>query len=130
MPDDRDAPDELTPEVSNDAVQPAPDTNEPDQEARDRADELRKIVLHKSVRRARARRSESANIWSFMGMFGLVGWTVAIPTLLGLALGVFLDGRIDSSVSFTITFLVVGVAIGISMAWYWIRRESEGERRP
>jgi ATP synthase protein I len=65
-----------------------------------------------------------------MGMFGLVGWTVAVPTLLGLAFGAFLDGRIDSSVSFTITFLVVGAAIGASMAWYWIRRESEGNDEP
>ena len=130
MSDDRDVPDGLPPGASNDAVRPVPDANEPDQEDRDRADELRRIVLHKSVRRARARRRGSANIWSFMGMFGLVGWTVAIPTLLGLALGVYLDGRIDSSVSFTITFLIVGVAIGISMAWYWVRRESEGERQP
>jgi len=130
MSDDRHVPDGLTPEASNDVDRSAPDTNEPDQTASDRADELRKIVLHKSVRRARARRRGSANIWTFMGMFGLVGWTVAVPTLLGLALGRFLDGRTDSSISFTITFLVVGVAIGISMAWYWVRRESEGEHRP
>ena len=130
MSDDRDVPDKPTPTASNDVVRSASDTNEADQAASDRADELRKIILHKSLRRARARRRGSANIWSFMGMFGLVGWTVAVPTLLGLALGRFLDGRIESSVSFTITFLIVGVAIGISMAWYWVRRESEGERRP
>ena len=98
--------------------------------ARERADELRRIVLHKSVRRARARRHGHDNVWSWMGMFGLVGWTVAVPTLLGLAFGAFLDGRIDSSVSFTITFLVVGAAVGASMAWYWIKRESEGGDEP
>jgi len=130
MTDDRSVPDGSAPDASNEAARPAPDTSEPDQEASARADELRRIVLHKSVRRARARQRGSTNIWSYMGMFGLVGWTVAVPTLLGLALGIFLDGRIDSSVSFTITFLVVGVATGISMAWYWVRRESEGERRP
>jgi ATP synthase protein I len=94
---------------------------------RTRADELRGIALHKSQRRERARRRGTDNIWSWMGMFGLVGWTVAVPTLLGLALGVFLDNRIDSSVSFTITFLVVGVATGAAMAWYWVRRESQGD---
>ena len=106
------------------------ETPETGRMARARADELRRIVLHKSVRRARARRRGRDNIWSWMGMFGLVGWTVAIPTLLGVALGVFLDGRIDSSVSFTITFLVVGAALGVWMAWYWIRRESEGGDEP
>lgn len=107
----------------------APDEVEPGPTAGDRADELRKIILHKSVRRARARRRGPTNVTSYMSMFGLVGWTVATPTLLGLAFGRYLDGRVDSSVSFTITFLVVGVAVGVSMAWYWIRRESEGEHR-
>ena len=130
MSDDRDAPDRTAPTANDDVAGSAPEASELDRTASERADELRKIVLHKSVRRARARRRGSTNIWSFMGMFGLVGWTVAVPTLLGLALGRFLDGRIDSSVSYTITFLIVGVAIGISMAWYWVRRESEGERRP
>ena len=94
---------------------------------RTRAEALRGIALHKSQRRERARRRGTDNIWSWMGMFGLVGWTVAVPTLLGLALGVFVDNRVESSVSFTITFLVVGVAIGAATAWYWIRQESQGD---
>lgn len=93
-------------------------------------DELRRIVLHKSLRRERARARGTDNVWSWMGMFGLVGWTVAVPTLLGLALGLFVDRRVDSSVSFAITGLVVGVATGATMAWYWIRRESGGGDRP
>lgn len=97
---------------------------------RTRAESLRGIALHKSQRRERARRRGTDNVWSWMGMFGLVGWTVAVPTLLGLALGVFLDNRIDSSVSFTITFLVVGVATGAAMAWYWIRQESQEDEGP
>jgi ATP synthase protein I len=111
----------------------ADDVDEPDEydeAARERADELRRIVLRKSIRRARARRRGSGTIWSWMGMFGLVGWTVAVPTLLGIALGVFLDDRTDNSISFTITFLVVGAAVGVTMAWYWVRRESEGDDGP
>lgn len=101
--------------------------NEADE--RRRAEELRRVVLHKSLRRERARHRRDESIWTWLGTFGLVGWTVAVPTLLGLALGRFLDDRIDASVSFTITFLVVGVAVGVSMAWYWVRRESEGGDR-
>ena len=97
---------------------------------RTRAEALRGIALHKSQRRDRARRRGTDNVWSWMGMFGLVGWTVAVPTLLGLALGVFVDNRVESSVSFTITFLVVGVAIGAATAWYWIRQESQGDDGP
>lgn len=97
---------------------------------RTRAEALRGIALHKSQRRERARRRGTDNIWSWMGMFGLVGWTVAVPTLLGLALGLFVDNRVESSVSFTITFLVAGVAVGAAMAWYWIRQESQGDDGP
>jgi len=105
---------------------PAPDTASEEELARERADRFRRIVDRKSVRRARARRRSPGTIWSWMGTFGLVGWTVAVPTLLGVAFGVFLDGRTDGSVSFTITFLVVGAAVGVTMAWYWVRKESEG----
>ena len=95
-----------------------------------RGEALRGIALRKSQRRERARRRGTDNVWSWMGMFGLVGWTVAVPTLLGLALGVVVDNRVESSVSLTITFLVVGVAIGAATAWYWIRQESQGDDGP
>lgn len=101
----------------------------PEQNGSDQArrDELRRTVLRKSLRRERARRRGSQNIWTWMGTFGLVGWTVVVPTLLGLAFGLYLDDRIDTSISFAITFLVVGAAAGTSMAWYWVRQESRGD---
>ncbi len=94
---------------------------------REQAEELRRTVLRKSIRRERARSRRDDSIWSWLGTFGLVGWTVVIPTLLGLAFGLFLDNRIDSSVSFAITFLIAGAAVGVSMAWYWVRQESRGD---
>lgn len=119
MTDDHRAPDESPTEQL-----PAGSAADAD---RRRADELRRVVLHKSLRRERARRRGDESIWAWLGTFGLVGWTVALPTLLGLAFGRFLDGRVDTTSSFTITFLVVGAAVGVSMAWYWVRRESEGD---
>jgi ATP synthase protein I len=87
--------------------------------------EMQRVVLRKSLRRRRARRHAEDNIWVWLGTFGLVGWTVMVPTLAGLAFGIFLDDRLDSSVSFAITFLIVGVGVGTSMAWYWVRQESD-----
>jgi ATP synthase protein I len=77
-------------------------------------EEFERIVVGKSVRRDTARRRHDESIWSYLGTFGLVGWTVALPTLLGLALGLFLDR----------TFLVLGVTVGCGLAWYWVRKES------
>lgn len=90
-----------------------------------RAREFRRAVLRKSVRHSRARRERRTTVWSYLGVFGLVGWTVAVPALLGLALGLYLDGVWETTHSFTITFLVVGVTVGCAMAWYWIRHESQ-----
>jgi ATP synthase protein I len=57
-------------------------------------------------------------------MFGLVGWSVAVPTVAGLALGIWLDARFPGRASWTLTFLVVGVALGCLNAWYWVKQES------
>ena len=96
---------------------------------RERAESLRRVVSSKSERRIRSREQPHDSIWAFVGTFGIVGWSVALPTIAGLALGVYLDGRIDSERSFTITFLVLGVSVGCATAWYWIRRESSGDGR-
>ncbi|MDH3302578.1 MAG: AtpZ/AtpI family protein [Acidimicrobiia bacterium] len=98
-----------------------------DKDDRARAEALRRTVLRKTIRRERARRRRGESPWTWLGTFGLVGWTVVAPTLLGLAAGIFVDNRIDSPVSFTITFLIVGTASGLTMAWHWVRRESESE---
>jgi ATP synthase protein I len=105
---------------------PADDPEEP---GKAHAEELRRIVLRKSVRRERARRRGDDSILTWLGTFGLVGWTVVVPTLAGLAFGIFLDARLHASVSFTITFLLLGAAVGVSMAWYWVRQESQGNKR-
>lgn len=62
-----------------------------------------------------------------MGVFGIVGFSIAVPTLLGVFLGLYLDGRIDSQVSFTITFLFGGLIIGCLNAWRWVKETSRGD---
>jgi ATP synthase protein I len=62
-----------------------------------------------------------------MGMFGLVGWSVAIPTLLGVALGWWLDDVWPQDFSWTLTFLIVGLGVGCLNAWFWVRQESRRE---
>ena len=87
-------------------------------------DEFVDRVTEKQKRKERARREKHRDIWFGMGMFGLVGWSVAIPTVLFLALGIWIDGRTDSPYSWTLMLLVMGIAIGCMNAWYWVKRES------
>jgi ATP synthase protein I len=75
-------------------------------------------------RKLRARAEGRRGVWFGLGMFGLVGWSVAVPTVAGLALGIWLDARFPGRASWTLTFLVVGVALGCLNAWYWVKQES------
>ncbi len=85
---------------------------------------LQQEVERKAGRKLRARREEERTAWFWLGMFGLVGWSIAIPTLIGVALGIWIDRRWPGPVSWTLTLLFVGVAIGCLNAWYWIKQES------
>ncbi len=75
-------------------------------------------------RKLRARRESRHTAWFGMGMFGLVGWSVAVPTLIGTALGLWLDENWPTRHSWTLTFLIIGMALGCLNAWYWVKQES------
>ena len=87
--------------------------------------EFARRVDRKADRKLEARRSPARAAWFWLGMFGLVGWSVAVPTLIGVALGVWIDRTWESEVSWTLTLLFVGVVLGCWNAWRWVRRESE-----
>lgn len=82
-------------------------------------------VGRQAERKRRARARDHRVAWFGLGTFGLVGWSVAIPTLAGIALGVWLDRRTEGPASWTLTFLLIGVSLGCLNAWYWIRQESD-----
>jgi len=87
-------------------------------------DPFRDQVRAKEVRKLEARREGDHNIWFWLGMFGLVGWSVVIPTVIGVALGRWLDATWPSRVSWTLMLLFVGMVLGCLNAWYWIKGES------
>ena len=95
--------------------------------------ELTRQVGAKETRKLQARREKHRTVWFGLGMFGLVGWSVAIPTVAGIALGWWLDSLEASwarRYSWTLTLLVVGVVLGCMNAWLWLSRErKEIERR-
>ena len=82
-------------------------------------------IKEKSRRKIEARKQKDRGLWYGVGMFGLVGWSVAMPTLLFLALGIWIDSRYPSQYSWTLMLLVIGIAIGCINAWYWVSSESQ-----
>ena len=69
-----------------------------------------------------------ARPWFGLGMMGVIGWSVAIPTLLGAALGIWLDQRYPGKHAWTLALLVAGLAIGCFNAWRWVAKEDKEMR--
>jgi len=85
--------------------------------------ELEREVTAKQKRKVKARREGEHSAWFGLGMFGLVGWSVAVPALIGIAIGLWIDSRWPSRFSWTLMLLVLGVASGCLNAWWWMQRE-------
>jgi ATP synthase protein I len=109
--------DEKTP-----AANVAGDGNDAHHESRQ---QVRDQIGRKEARRLRAKNEQHQRVWFGLGMFGLVGWSVAIPTLLGTAIGMWIDARWDGQQSWTLMLLFGGLFLGCLQAWRWLRDESE-----
>lgn len=55
-----------------------------------------------------------------LGYFGIIGWSIAIPTLLAIALGQYLDKKYPSEFSWTLILIFIGVISGSVNAWHWL----------
>lgn len=100
--------------------------NRKGQQAPPRAEQADEIA-RSARRKLKARKRRQSNPLYGLGMFGLVGWAVAIPTLLGTAIGLWIDAQTTSTRSWTLVCLLGGVALGCLNAWYWVSRESRDE---
>ncbi len=76
-----------------------------------------------AARKLKARRNAGQGVWFGLGMIGLIGWSVVVPTLLGIALGIWLDNRYSGGYSWTLMLLVIGLVIGCANAWHWVAKE-------
>jgi ATP synthase protein I len=82
----------------------------------------------KAARKLKARRNSTQGVWFGLGMMGLIGWSVVVPTLLGAALGIWLDNRHAGSYSWTLMLLVIGLVIGCLNAWHWVAKQDKAMR--
>lgn len=102
--------------------------NEPPKMPPKRDPTLAGRVGPKAARKIRARRNASPGVWSGLGMMGLVGWSVAVPTLLGAGLGLWLDNNYPGGRSWTLALLVGGLTLGCLNAWHWVSKEDKAMR--
>ena len=80
-------------------------------------------------RKLRAREKKTDTIWFGLGLFGVVGWAVSIPTVLCIFLGVWIDLKWPGPYSWTLMLLMVGLILGCLNAWFWINRQRSAINR-
>ena len=84
-------------------------SEEPEEKSEVGATEFSHQVGAKAARKLKAQRHVTQTVWSGLGMMGMVGWSVAVPTLLGAALGICLG-------------------LGCVNAWHWVAKEQRDIR--
>jgi len=84
---------------------------------------LAKQVAAKAERKLRARRDRAPGVWSGLGMMGLIGWSVVVPTLAGAALGLWLDTRHPGAHPWSLALLMAGLVLGCLNAWRWVAQQ-------
>src|SRR4030042_5235731 len=67
------------------------DTDKSKERRRKVIEDLEKQVGAKESRKMKGRREKDRSIWFGLGMFGLIGWSGAIPTLIVVAAGIWAD---------------------------------------
>ncbi len=88
---------------------------------------MAEAIAQRAARKRKARKSGRRTVWFGFGMFGLVGWAVALPAIVGVGLGAWLDLKFDTKLSWTLALLLAGIGLGCLNAWYWISRESRDD---
>lgn len=85
-------------------------------------DPLDEAVHQHRDRRARAHREARRSIGQDLATIGVIGWTIVIPTLLGVVLGRWLDRKFATGIFWTLGLLSAGVALGCTLAWQRLTR--------
>ncbi len=96
---------------------------EKDRDTKARKDEFPGQVHAREQRKLRAREKGVQDVWFGLGTFGVVGWSVAVPMLAGIFLGIWIDSSWPSERSWTLMLLLIGLVGGLLNAWFWVERQ-------
>ena len=91
--------------------------------------QLASRICAKEARKLKARRKSVQGVWIGLGAMGVIGWSVAVPTLLGAASGIWLDRHAPRPYSWTLTLLMAGLFVGCGIAWHWVANENAAIRK-
>lgn len=87
-------------------------------------------IRRRAERMQKTRRAPGASPLRGLGAFGVIGWSVAVPTVGGAFLGLWLDRVSPQTFSWPIALILGGTVIGGMMAWTWVSKETRDRDTP
>ena len=79
-------------------------------------------IRRRVTRHTKAQREGQPSFGRYLAQVGVLGWTIVLPTLLGVFAGRWVDHRLGTGIFWTGPLLMAGLAIGCWSAWRWVHR--------
>jgi len=86
-------------------------------------DEFETRVRRQSALIEKGRRERGRSFWSYVGLIGAVGWSVVVPMVIAVLVGLWLDRKYQTGSTWTFALLVFGLVVGCVNAWRMITQE-------
>lgn len=86
-------------------------------------EQFHREVERKEERSRQAREAGDRTIQHGFRAFGVVGWSIVVPTLIGIAVGAWLDARSGGGIRYTLSLMAAGLLIGIVNVWNWMQNQ-------
>ncbi len=80
-----------------------------------------RMIQQVHARQQRMARRSNGSLVHSMAILGVIGWSVVLPTLIGVAAGIWIDAHWQSRISWTLILMVAGLLLGCANAWRHIR---------
>jgi len=89
-----------------------------------------KRVQKKAELMEKSRRRGAYSPLQGFSAFGVIGWSIAVPTVLGAIAGKWLNSAAPQAFSWVLALMLGGLVIGIVVAWEWIAKNQDKNDEP
>ncbi|EIE48997.1 ATP synthase [Salipiger aestuarii] len=69
------------------------------------------------------RRDPEPSLARRFGQIGVLGWVIVVPTILGAAVGNWLDLRLGTGIMLAAALTMIGAGLGLWLAMRWMRKQ-------